>query len=298
MLYVTAKEPEGLIKDVSSYFNAHKKREWFDDDLVKKIIKDINKVTVIDGEHMESPIFGAISPDKLSGGCKAVILMYVQDRPVYGTKCGDNCSKSILEVAKVKDVTIYLKHCPMEWGTDFDITFLDTGRVVHCEKDFVYEYYTCKRMAEGVTLGYKIVNEKYNELEGYLYYDVESKTFSMTLLEDYTGKHPDIFFSIMNERGITDVPEEYINVWLSSRIFPPDKKEKEAKMKALYIEWFKSDGITDPDEIERLLPTFNYDEEVKKMLKEMGLKEYNAHDILVYYEGRCDMDYSYIVPIK
>lgn len=144
MLYVTTNCPDNLIKSVSNYFDSHKTRDWFNNDLVKKIIKDIDNTIAVKDEYMESPIFGGMSPDRLSGGCKAVILMYVQNRPIYGTKCGDNCSKSILEVAKVKDVTIYLKHCLLGWGNDFEITFLDTEKIVHNEQEFVTEFYKCK----------------------------------------------------------------------------------------------------------------------------------------------------------
>ena len=141
MLYVTTKCPDNLLKSVNGFFNSHKKRDWFNDDLVKKIIKDIDNTIAVKDEYLESPVFGGMAPERLSGGCKAVILMYVQDRPVYGTKCRDNCFKSILDVAKVKDITIYLKHCLTGWGDNFEITFVETGKVVTTKKDFVLEYY-------------------------------------------------------------------------------------------------------------------------------------------------------------
>lgn len=34
------------------------------------------------------------------------------------------------------------------------------------------------------------------------------------------------------------------------------------------------------------------------MPDEMGMKEYNVFDILVYGNGRCQMDYSCIIEIK
>lgn len=43
---------------------------------------------------------------------------------------------------------------------------------------------------------YEIRNEKFNdELEAYLYFDTDTEEFSMTLLDDYTNKKPDIFLS-------------------------------------------------------------------------------------------------------
>lgn len=38
---------------------------------------------------------------------------------------------------------------------------------------------------------YKIYNEKFKELEGYLYFNTETQQFSMTILDDYSGKNPD-----------------------------------------------------------------------------------------------------------
>ena len=150
MLYITTTCPENLIKNVNGYFDSHKKKDWFNNDLIKKVIKDIDNTIAVKDEYMESPVFGGMSPDRLSGGCKAVILMYVQDRPIYATKCGDDCSKSILEVAKTKDITIFLRHCLLGWGSDFEAVFLETGKLVHNEDEFVREYYKCKKISEGI----------------------------------------------------------------------------------------------------------------------------------------------------
>ena len=143
MLYVTTETPEKLIKNVNGYFISHKQRDWFNDPLVKKIIKDIDNTIAVKDEYLESPVFGGMSPERLFCGCKAVILMYVQDRPVYGTKCGDNCCKSIMEVARRKDILICLRHCLVGWGSDVEATFVETGRTVHTEGEFVHEFYRC-----------------------------------------------------------------------------------------------------------------------------------------------------------
>lgn len=48
---------------------------------------------------------------------------------------------------------------------------------------------------------YRIFNEKYKELEGYLFFNTETQQFSMTMLEDYTGKRPDCFFKELHKQG-------------------------------------------------------------------------------------------------
>lgn len=60
MLYVTTETPEKLIKNVNGYFISHKQRDWFNDSLVKKIIKDIDDTIAVKDEYLESPVFGGM----------------------------------------------------------------------------------------------------------------------------------------------------------------------------------------------------------------------------------------------
>lgn len=39
MLYITTTCPENLIKNVNGYFDSHKKKDWFNNDLIKKSYK-------------------------------------------------------------------------------------------------------------------------------------------------------------------------------------------------------------------------------------------------------------------
>lgn len=106
---------------------------------------------------------------------------------------------------------------------------------------------------------YRIFNEKYKELEGYLFFNTETQQFSMTMLEDYTGKHPDCFFKELHKQGVVEVPQQFVDMWVEGRVFPPNRQ-----------------GL-------------------QGMLEEMGMKEYNLHDILIYGNGRCQMDFSCII---
>lgn len=58
MLHITTTCPENLIKNVNGYFDSHKKKDWFNNDLVKKVIKDIDNTIAVKDEYMESPVFG------------------------------------------------------------------------------------------------------------------------------------------------------------------------------------------------------------------------------------------------
>ena len=68
------------IVQVTSYFNLFKKKEWFNRESVKRIIYNIDKTVAVKDEYLESPVFGGMAPERLSTGCKAVILMEVLDQ--------------------------------------------------------------------------------------------------------------------------------------------------------------------------------------------------------------------------
>lgn len=105
---------------------------------------------------------------------------------------------------------------------------------------------------------YEIFNLKFSELEGYLFYDTDKDMYSMTLLDNYDGKHPDIWFKIMHDMGVVDVPQHIVDRWVQGRVFPPSRQ-----------------GL-------------------KGMLQEIGIPKYDLHALLIYFEGRCQMDYSCI----
>ena len=53
---------------------------------------------------VESPVLGVISPEKLSGGTKTLLLMANDPEKVFNAStCGDNCAPFILKLAKKKD---------------------------------------------------------------------------------------------------------------------------------------------------------------------------------------------------
>ncbi|MBR6060665.1 MAG: DUF4869 domain-containing protein [Spirochaetales bacterium] len=48
----------------------------------------------MDGLVIESPILGAIPPEKLSGGVQTLIMIYEKPDLVFdATSCGENCAK-------------------------------------------------------------------------------------------------------------------------------------------------------------------------------------------------------------
>ena len=138
MLYIKLGITPNTIINVDDNFNFDYEDDWFEDPMVKKMVLDIDKTEVISPHLMQSPIFGAISPEDLSGGVKALIMMLKTDYEIWATACGDNCAKWIIEIAKKKDLTIYLEHM-MKFPDDLEAVMVNTGHVVHCFKDFIDE---------------------------------------------------------------------------------------------------------------------------------------------------------------
>ena len=130
---------ENSIYNTKVYFNNSYEPEWLETDLAKKMIKDVDESDVLSGECINSPVLGQIPPERLSGGVKTLLLILNEsDRIFNALMCGDNCAKWILEISKMKDVTINLRHM-MSFGKDtkFEIKILNGGEVVHSMKELI-----------------------------------------------------------------------------------------------------------------------------------------------------------------
>ena len=98
----------------------------------------------IDGEYIQSPVFGGISPRDLSTGCKALlILLNEPDKIVSGDRMGDNCYPVLFEMAKNADYTITLSHIiDFRRMEPFEFKNARTGKLITNSKEFLQEYVT------------------------------------------------------------------------------------------------------------------------------------------------------------
>jgi len=136
-VYFGAK-PEMII-DVDAEFDFNYEDEWFDDPFVRAMIKDVDQSDVVSAYAIKSPVLGMIAPTMISGGVKALILMLKEDFIIWGTACGDNCSKWIIEIAKQKDFTICLEHV-MNFPEEFEpVRILNNDHIVTTDKDMFRE---------------------------------------------------------------------------------------------------------------------------------------------------------------
>ena len=125
--------PDGnYIFNPDVFFNNTYEDEWLTDDISRQMIKDIDGSEVIGAHVIDSPYLGAISPERLSGGVKTLILIAHDSEHIFNASaCGDNCAKWLLKLAENSDIRIRLGYL-MNFGTEpFSAEVLNTGRTVH-----------------------------------------------------------------------------------------------------------------------------------------------------------------------
>ena len=139
MLTIIYRDAPQSVYNTNVFFKNTYEPEWFETDIAKKMIKDVDDSDVLSGECINSPVLGQIPPERLSGGVKTLLLILNEpDRVFNASTCGDNCAKWLLEIGKQKDVTVNLRHM-MSFGKDtkFDIRIANGGEIVHSMKELI-----------------------------------------------------------------------------------------------------------------------------------------------------------------
>lgn len=122
-----------------SWFKYNYKPEWLKDEFVQNMIKDVDKSTYIDGMVIDSPVLGPIPPERLSGGVKTLIMIYEKEDLVFdATSCGQNCAKWLLEIGKLKDVTVNLEYMMMfDDYAPYEVFVVNENRIVTDTEDYI-----------------------------------------------------------------------------------------------------------------------------------------------------------------
>lgn len=133
-------QAENYIFNTSVYFDNVYKDSWITKQRSVEMIRDVDKSEVIDSRTILSPIFGNMSPRRLSGGTKTLILLDNDRRKIFNVStCGDNCAKWVLQIASDRKLVINLRHL-MDFGEgSFKIRVLNTGKIVHNMGELVVE---------------------------------------------------------------------------------------------------------------------------------------------------------------
>ncbi len=129
-----------VIYNTNVYFNNTYKDNWITKPLSIEMIKAVDNSEVIDEKTILSPVFGNISPKKLSGGVKTLLLIANDKSKIFNAStCGDNCAEWILKIAESRKVEINLFHL-MDFGKgEFKIKVLNTGKTVKNMGELVSE---------------------------------------------------------------------------------------------------------------------------------------------------------------
>ena len=139
MLTIIYGDESNCVYNTNVYFKNKYEPEWFETELAKQIVREVDDSEVLSSECIQSPVLGQIPPERLSGGVKTLLLILNEPEKIFNAStCGDNCAKWILEIGKREDVTINLRHM-MDFGKDtvFEIKIKNGGEIVHSMKELI-----------------------------------------------------------------------------------------------------------------------------------------------------------------
>lgn len=90
------------------------------------MIRAVDKSEVLSSHAIESPVLGIIPTSKLSGGVKALILVYKKPELLIDcTACGENCAEWLLKIAEKQDTLINLNYF-MDFPEPFELKIQNT----------------------------------------------------------------------------------------------------------------------------------------------------------------------------
>lgn len=140
---------EEVIYDVNQYFDLYYELDWLKDEYVREMIRDVDSNRISDFEDQTiiiSPIFGVITPDRLSGSVKTLILLYMEGHEeIFNiSTCGDNCAKWIQDIGDKKDITVRLGYAMrFDFDNGFSYYSYNNKRIVS-----TFDEYLCEAVDE------------------------------------------------------------------------------------------------------------------------------------------------------
>ena len=91
MLNIFYGDMKEAVYNTASYFKYDYEEDWIADPMVKEMIQDVDKSTVIDSGVIDSRSWKKIPPIGLSGGIKTLILVKFEPVKVFNAStCGDH----------------------------------------------------------------------------------------------------------------------------------------------------------------------------------------------------------------
>lgn len=115
------------VYNIDVYFDNVYEKGWFDDEFVQSMLLDVDHSKCAGCASIVNPIFGQITPEEISGGVKALIVLYKTDAVVDLVNCGENCQSWISKIASMKDIEVDM--------SGVDLTFKNYGISGICLND-------------------------------------------------------------------------------------------------------------------------------------------------------------------
>lgn len=95
------------VTQIDEVFNANYIESWFEDPFIIEILDKVDNIDIIIGAALHNRETGDThAPEKLSTGCKNVILIYKFPNILFQSKMGDNCIEFVERIAAKRDVVI------------------------------------------------------------------------------------------------------------------------------------------------------------------------------------------------
>lgn len=96
---------------------------------------------------------------------------------------------------------------------------------------------------------------------GVLKYNTSTKEFELKILTGYPITDYPIILRLALEKGYTELPQEWVDIWVKERLIPPNRQN------------------------------------ILSILTAAGLKTYDEFGMLMYTNGRCAQDYCFLEEI-
>lgn len=152
MLTIVYGEVDGAINDPDTYFNHTYSQKWFEDPFVKEMIRAVDKSEVLSSHAIESPVLGIIPTSKLSGGVKALILVYKKPELLIDcTACGENCAEWILKIAENQNTLINLNYF-MDFPEPFELQNVYSSTLSYPPRLITPDYVLCEDSNSGLEM--------------------------------------------------------------------------------------------------------------------------------------------------
>ena len=111
---------------------------WFKDPFVQAMIEDVDQSRYVDGYIIESPVFGPIPPQMLSGGVQTLIMIYKRSDLIFdATSCGGNCAKWLQKIGELQDVTVNLNYL-MRFKDPFEAEICNENKIIHSYNEYLH----------------------------------------------------------------------------------------------------------------------------------------------------------------